>query len=304
MSEAEPWTADRELDAHSAARAIGEALPELAGEPTVLLGEGWDFDAYEVAGRWVFRFPRRAAEQARLRRDLILLPWLHGRLHAPVPNYAWGELRAEAFPYIFSGYAKLEGVNASARHPDRVDLARLGAGLGAQLRQLHALEPPAAVREALSQPTTPLAANVQRLRRYLAPFVAEVEPALAARATRFFDDGDLVPPAARRPASIVHDDLHAEHLLLAGDDVAGLLDWSDAAFGDPASDFAAIYPWGGEPLLQAMLAAYGDPGPAFETRARFKGLLSSFIDFSHWVRVGRREAAAWTRCVLAAQLPP
>ena len=54
---------------------------------------------------------------------------------------------------------------------------------------------------------------------------------------------------------------------------------------------------------KAMLVAYGRPGPAFEARARFKGLCMAFIDFDHWTRVGRTDAAAWTRQVLADNLP-
>ena len=58
--------------------------------------------------------------------------------------------------------------------------------------------------------------------------------------------------------SLVHNDLWAEHVLV--DDclggVSGIIDWGDAAIGDPAIDFACLYAWHGESWLQDILAHY------------------------------------------------
>ena len=43
---------------HALARSlIGEQFPALPADRAELLGSGWDFDAFAVADRWVFRFP-------------------------------------------------------------------------------------------------------------------------------------------------------------------------------------------------------------------------------------------------------
>jgi aminoglycoside phosphotransferase (APT) family kinase protein len=307
MSERAPWTADRELDAETAARAIGEAVPELAGVPVRALGSGWDFDAYEADGRWVFRFPRRAEEQARVRKDLALLPWIHAQIDAPFPRYAWPALRAASFPYAFGGYERLDGVQASLLDPASIDLGRLGARLGALFSRLHALAPPPALVEeaGLGVARASAPALRARMRKYLAEFQSRVSPSLARRAERFFDDPGVLPRPYEGPARLVHDDPHAEHVLLDAQDptrVTGLLDWSDAALGDPARDFGCLYSWGGEALLEAMRAGYGDHDEGLPARARFLGLCLGFQDWSWWVRV-QSPAADAALAVLAAGLP-
>ncbi len=112
MNAPQPWTADRTLDAAIAARAIGEAVPAMEGAGVKRLGSGWDFDAYEADAQWVFRFPRREAEQVRVYKDLLLLPWLVDRVDLPAPRHGWGVLRAPSFPYSWGGEVMLRAMLA------------------------------------------------------------------------------------------------------------------------------------------------------------------------------------------------
>lgn len=308
MSRPQPWTADRELTVDAAAAAVHHAVPGLAGARVRLLGSGWDFDAYEVDGRWVFRFPRRAGEQDRLRRDLAVLPWIAKRLDVPIPRYAWGELRAPSFPYIFSGYEKLPGVIAAAVDPVSVDLDALGHWLGRFFRALHALEPPATVVAGggLDRARMDAGALRDRMRKHLEPFEREIGGAMARRARRFFEDDTLLPPPYAGPLRLVHDDLHAEHLLLdpaAGHAVVGLLDWSDVVLADPAREFGAIYSWGGEAMLHAMLRAYDSDDESLEVRARHFGLCTAFTDWDWWVNEGNALCVDRALAVLEEALP-
>ena len=303
-----PWSADRSLDTAQVARALAEALPDLDLGAVRPLGSGWDFDAYEAAG-YVFRFPRRATEQARLAKELALLPWLAQQVELPHPRYAWGALHAAAFPYTFAGYAKLEGVHASALDPRTVDLPRLGRALGAQMQTLHAAQPPEPLRATLTEAYEAVTARAARdgKARYIAAFCAHVQPALAQRAARFQDDDTLLVPDVDETPVLLHDDLHVEHLLLDPDDAArvvGWLDWGDACLGDPAREFAALFPWGGDVLLDAMLTGYGRRDADFRARARFHGICLAFVDWHHWQRVGNPAGLAWTTRVLDEVLPP
>jgi aminoglycoside phosphotransferase (APT) family kinase protein len=56
-----------------------------------------------------------------------------------------------------------------------------------------------------------------------------VEAALAAAAP--------VPPARR---ALIHGDLGAEHVFVAGGRISGIIDWGDAALGDPAVDHGRL----------------------------------------------------------------
>ena len=45
----------------------------------VYLAEGWDFFVFEVDGEWIFRFPKRAQEVERLRREVAFLRGIDDR---------------------------------------------------------------------------------------------------------------------------------------------------------------------------------------------------------------------------------
>ena len=61
--------------------------------------EGWDNEAFEINGEWVFRFPKRADGELPLKRELTLLPRLSTVLPVPVPVYQWIGQPGPSFPY-------------------------------------------------------------------------------------------------------------------------------------------------------------------------------------------------------------
>ncbi|MEM7337193.1 MAG: phosphotransferase [Actinomycetota bacterium] len=54
----------------------------------------------------------------------------------------------------------------------------------------------------------------------------------------------------------VHGDLHLEHVFVDGDDVSGIIDWSEARQGDPLWDLASLT-LGNEQHVDDVLAGYG-----------------------------------------------
>jgi aminoglycoside phosphotransferase (APT) family kinase protein len=102
-----------------------------------------------------------------------------------------------------------------------------------------------------------------------------------ARAARIESGTDSLTPALRRiwgdalaapmddADRCLHGDLHARNVLVADGRLAGVIDWSDMAAGDRATDLAAI--WGlfdsGEAREEAMRACV-DVSEATWARAR------------------------------------
>ena len=78
-----------------------------------------------------------------------------------------------------------------------------------------------------------------------------------------------VPASYRGPLRVIHNDLKAEHLLTdsASGRLVGLIDWTDAALGDPALDFIGFLPWRGRVFLEAVLRSY-EPAVDASFRAR------------------------------------
>jgi aminoglycoside 2''-phosphotransferase len=60
--------------------------------------------------------------------------------------------------------------------------------------------------------------------------------------------------------ALIHRDLSGEHILFDPGQgcITGIIDWEDAAIGDPAFDFTGLLDYGSE-FVQGVLSAYGGP---------------------------------------------
>jgi aminoglycoside phosphotransferase (APT) family kinase protein len=85
------------------------------------------------------------------------------------------------------------------------------------------------------------------------------------------------PPAYDGPPRTIHNDIFPEHVLVDETGLAGILDWGDACFGDPAADFACAGFLGGEALLDATLARYRGDVDAERARYGARGMAVGFV---------------------------
>src|SRR5699024_11478816 len=60
----------------------------------------------------------------------------------------------------------------------------------------------------------------------------------------------------RFKATVVHGDLASEHVLVQGQQVRGVLDWSETRGAEPADDLAWVYAEAGAEGLESALEAY------------------------------------------------
>jgi aminoglycoside phosphotransferase (APT) family kinase protein len=146
-------------------------------------------------------------------------------------------------------------VTALAFLPGRA-LGRLGeestapasawAAAGAAVQALHAAPLPPWPGEGLAE----TAARLDRECRWLVER-AVLPPELVTRNRERAQ-------AALRPGEpvFVHGDLQAGHVFVDGDEVTGILDWSEARCGDPLSDLATLT-LGHEDHLDDVVAGYG-----------------------------------------------
>ena len=240
------------LTVKSAEAVITTAFPEFRGARVELLDEGWDFKVFEVDGRWLFRFPKREASVAKLNTECKLLPGLGEWVSLPVPNYEYFCESPESSSRPFAGYRKLPGIAGdTSKMVDRNGVARQ---LGVFLARLHTY-PVDKAREAGVQEKRDLVAHLRdRSREQLRKLDGlNVDPGLLRR----YLENDT-PVSFEGAASLVHNDLWAEHILVdsRSDRVSGIIDWSDIVIGDPAIDFACLYAWYGESWLENVLVHY------------------------------------------------
>jgi aminoglycoside phosphotransferase (APT) family kinase protein len=282
-----------ELTARDAAQRIAATYPEMAGLDVVVLGAGTDHVAFDVGGRFVFRFPYDSNAAATLSHEARLTAWLAPQLPLPVPVYRW--IAQGDVP--FAGYERLPGTPALladttpvADDPGAVDTDLLGRCLGRFLRTLHRCD--AAVAAALGVPADDDPARDE----WSAVAIADVALAVAeghlpARtASTWTGHLAVTPPPFAGAARVVHADFAAEHVLLDDDGVAsGVIDWSDAVLGDPAIDLAGLFHWTDAALLDAALAEYAPDDEVVLTRACWLAACRAAADIAYGVTAARPE---------------
>ena len=217
-----------------------------------LLDEGWDFQVFEVDGRWLFRFPKREASVAKLNMERKLLSGLGEWVSLPVPNYEYFCESHESSSRPFAGYRKLPGVGGdTSKMVDRHEVARQ---LGAFLARLHTY-PVDKAREAGVPEERDLVVHWRDKSREQLRRLDGLNVNLGFLHRYLEND---TPASFEGAASLVHSDLWAEHILVDSRSgrVSGIIDWGDAVIGDPAIDFACLYAWYGESWLENVLAHY------------------------------------------------
>ncbi len=120
------------------------------------------------------------------------------------------------------------------------------AAVGAVLRTLHDAPLPPWPGTSIDE----LAARLAAAADWFA--ASEVLPADAVRRHRQLAEAVLRPHEPR----FIHGDLHLEHVFVDGDQVTGIIDWSEAAPGHPMSDLAALT-LSDEDHLDQLLVGYG-----------------------------------------------
>jgi len=219
------------------------------------LDEGWDFQVFEVDGEWLFRFPKREESASRLKKEYRLLPDLSTWVSLPIPCHEWFSENLEGSNWPFAGYKKLPGIPADI--VEAVDWPTVARQLGVFLAELHAY--PVGRAEAAGVPR-----ERNSLTRWRDQALAGLERIVDLGVSRSDLSSYLKSEAPRHSNDVprlVHNDLWAEHVLIDQHTgcVSGIIDWGDAAIGDPTVDLGCIFAQYGEQGLRDVLTYYSGP---------------------------------------------
>jgi aminoglycoside phosphotransferase (APT) family kinase protein len=245
---------------------LAEHLPSLQVTNVVVLGQGQDNVAYEVNGELIVRFakepdPVETAREARLLTAVAAL----STIPVPAPVFTVPALGCMA-------YFKLPGVQLMGHQPPDTTIA---ATLGRWLAELHAI-PTEHLADVVAPDDEPLSQWLAEAAELYVP--EEVPPARRGPIERFLA---TAPPPERTGLVFSHNDLGVEHVLVDPRTwtVTGVIDWTDAAFVDPAYDFGRLLRDLGPAALDAALAAYGSDEP--RERAEFFARCTVFEDMAY-----------------------
>jgi aminoglycoside 2''-phosphotransferase len=225
---------DRRLDATIALRAIREQVPSLGAREARLLGSGWGTDVYLIDERYTARFPRNAEAARYVGQDQATLEFVASELSVSfaVPRVLHRGTCGSHFPYDFLICALVSGLSADdARAPYSPDLT---SDLGRALTRIHSVPVDRAREAGLREPD--------------------------------WDNYDGVPV-------FLHLDFRGNNILVNPQSgrLTGVIDWGNAAIGDPALDFMWLVIWRDWPFAAAVLKSYALPFDAdFVERVKLK----------------------------------
>ncbi len=200
-----------------------------------------------ICGRWVVRVSKDPEYLEDLFTESVAVPAaMAAGVPTPRPLHFCLEPTDGRPP--FSVLERVEAVPLSSR-TQLADPERFFSALGSALRTTHSIsavaDPGGYLDESWTLSADELRADARRL-----GLMAEIEP--------------LLQHAAARPSVFVHQDLHADNLLVDDQERPVLIDWGDAGFGDPAVDFRFIP----AQFVGAALSGYGSGDSLLRVRIK------------------------------------
>lgn len=226
--------------------------PDLAGLPLVRVGEGWDNVMFRLGNDLAVRMPRRQIGADTAPSELDWLPtvgadWTFGapvpvRVGAPDQGYPW---RWSVVPWLSGSSALVQPLSAEGARD-----------LGAALAQVHRPVPDYAPRNPFR--SDPLVHRAERFDTRVDALVRSDGDRLDADTARNdFAHGASQPTG---PLTWCHLDLHGNNVLTDGGRLAGIIDWGDAAVGDPATDLGQAWYMLGSDRFRDLCQAYSAAG--------------------------------------------
>jgi aminoglycoside phosphotransferase (APT) family kinase protein len=199
---------------------VREQVPILDPQEAKFVGSGWATDVYLVDQRYAVRFPRNAEAAIYLDQDSAILELGASELNRyfAVPKILHRCKAGLHFPYGFLVCDFVHGVSADdASAPFSRELIN---DLGKALTRIHSVPVAAAHQAGLTAPE--------------------------------WDHYEGLP-------TFLHLDFRGNNILVdpASGRLSGIIDWGNAAIGDPALDFMWLVIWRGWPFAQAVLESYG-----------------------------------------------
>ncbi|MFV0632891.1 phosphotransferase [Demequina sp.] len=229
---------------------LAQQHPDLADQRIGPRIDGWDNAMFRLGDQLAVRLPRRAIGAQIAHVELDWLPQIRRdwTFPAPVPIRV-GEPGC-GYPWRWSVVPWLRGVRAFDE-----PLTDAGArDLGAALAQVHRRAPAGAPSNPFRSGTLREVAEIFDTRLAALENTGDVTPLQADALRALFEDGAATDEPERTWA---HLDLHGANVLTLHGRLAGILDWGDAAVGDPATDLGQAWTLVGGLHADALLEAYG-----------------------------------------------
>ena len=209
-------------------------FPDLNIENSVLIDSGWDNHVLIINNEIVFRFPKNSIQVSKLLTEMRLLRSLKD-FPFEIPDYSYLVNEGD----VFGGYRLIHGnpLNSVKKLSDSLlkDFSIL-------FSYLWSIKP-----EKCSEIGVPIHSPVtwlKHLNGLISTFSDSLKRFIPADFFRSLKDlsADILSDMDETDLRLIHGDLYRENVRItdSGNHITGIIDWSDASFGDVARDIAAV----------------------------------------------------------------
>ena len=273
---------DRDLSLNQVENISLYFFPEYRDHNINYLGSGWGNDVYSVNDEWVLRFPRREGCVPALEYESSIMPVIveaSRETGVRVPDLRCvSPNTASRFPYPIGIYSYLPGTSSERKKSQDIDWDCLVVRLGKFLTRIHSI--PVSKFPNLAMPTQQEIFGLQWLRHVneIYEYINSLNGQGFNKCSEWLLHSSNPPEPYSGQPKLIHNDLNPEHIIFAPGErnMTAVIDWEDAMFGDPVSDFVTLPFWMGWARTRQVINSYElalDPG--FFERLEFASRLVS-----------------------------
>lgn len=211
-------------------RLLDDQFPHWAGLPLSLVDSyGTDHDIYRLGDDLAVRVPRIGWAAGQAAKEEEWLPRLAPHLPLAVPVQVAMGRPAAGYPFVWSVYEWLQGVDAKGTIDDLIQAAVTLADFVSGLRRIDSADAPPRAPGARGAPLGELDEQVRRS-------IDELGSRIDQTAVTHTWDHALAANPWHGPPVWVHGDLLPGNLLVVDGRLSAVIDWGGLNVGDPACD--------------------------------------------------------------------
>lgn len=220
---------------------IKNDFPEIKLKKHRILTHGWDHVIIILDEKIIFRFPKDKEYKDEFKNEIQLLHYLKKKVSVGIPEYIYISKDKS-----LAGYKMLNGRElkpSQFRRFPASEKEKLAKQIASFLTILHAT-PKSVITKfhvRIDDPKKDYVRLVRNTKKFLFPRLSKKEIQIIEK--YFIELKDALGHIYSN--ALVHNDLTWEHILWEGKRKrVNIIDFSDRAFGDPASDFAGLWEFG------------------------------------------------------------
>ncbi|MEM7127200.1 MAG: phosphotransferase [Chloroflexota bacterium] len=267
--------------------------PDIEMDNITLLGEGWGAWAYRISESMVIKLSKRADGWGELAKQFAVLEFVHPRLPLAVPIPLAQHPKSAGWPFGYTIYSLIPGEPIDMDTLSKTQRSAAAETLAHFLRMLHDLKPDDTLRSILPNEDSKIELDhiYEQAQVQVLPDLAPADSArLRTTMQTYLDESSNF---TFRP-TLIHADLHNDHLLTQNGMVTGILDFDGASLGDPDDDFSDFYLEFGADFAAECARSYGHPEPqALVEKLRHRSVFVYLHDILYAPEYGLVDDVEW-----------